>query len=286
VAYLYETHLHTAGVSKCGKSKGSDYIKRYIDKGYSGIIVTDHFFNGNTAIKRNLPWPEWVKRFCGGYEDAKEAGDRLGLDVFFGWEETFEVCDDYLVYGLDKEWLLRHPEARKWRRGEQYRAVREAGGCVVQAHTFRQRDYISKVVLSTGCADGVEAANGGHEDPSWDALAYKYAKKLGKTITAGSDIHDVSDANIFGVRLRKKLANINDYVKIILNNEIAGLEVDESRFELHGAAAVTVPIEVRDKDDAVINRMRAGVKITTRMIEEEILPRTTRTRTFGTDTNY
>jgi hypothetical protein len=277
VAYLYETHLHTAGVSKCAKSKGSEYIKRYIDKGYSGIIVTDHFFNGNTLIKRNLPWPEWVKRFYGGYEEAKEAGERFGLDVFFGWEETFDVCDDYLVYGLDREWLLRHPEARNWSRGEQYRAVKEAGGCVVQAHPFRQRYYIDKIVLSSGCVGGVEAANGGHEDASWDALAYKYAKKLGKTITAGSDIHDVLDAKIFGVRLRKKLANINDYVKIILNNEIAGLEVDESRFELHGAAAVTVPIEVRDKDDAVINSMRAGVTISARMLEEEILPRTTRT---------
>jgi hypothetical protein len=259
VTYLYETHLHTAGVSSCAKSRGPEYIKKYIDNGYSGIIVTDHFFHGNSAIPRDLPWSEWVKRFHGGYEETKEAGDRLGLDVFFGWEETFNEGDDYLVYGLDKEWLLQRPEMKHWSRGEQYRAVKESGGCVIQAHPFRQRYYINKVVLSAGCMDGVEAANGGHEDFAWDALAYKYAEKIGKAITAGSDIHDASDTNLLGVRLNKKLNNINDYVNIILNNEIAGLKADESRFELHGAAAVTLPIEVRDKNDTVINRMSAGL---------------------------
>ncbi|MCL2759901.1 MAG: histidinol-phosphatase, partial [Treponema sp.] len=161
MVYLYETHLHTAGVSKCALSLGPDYISGYRDKGYSGIIVTDHFFNANCALSRKLPWEEWVNRFYYGYEIAKEEGDRQGFDVFFGWEETFDGCDDYLIYGLDKDWLLAHPECRTWTRGEQYRAVREAGGCVVQAHPFRQRDYIQRVVLSTGCVDAVEIVNGG-----------------------------------------------------------------------------------------------------------------------------
>ena len=109
MTYLYETHLHTAGVSKCASSRGAEYIAGYIDKGYSGIIITDHFFNANCALSRKLPWHEWVSRFYHGYEDAKEEGDRRGLDVFFGWEETFDGCDDYLVYGLDKKWLMEHP---------------------------------------------------------------------------------------------------------------------------------------------------------------------------------
>ncbi|MDR0878680.1 MAG: histidinol-phosphatase, partial [Treponema sp.] len=106
--YLYETHLHTALSSACGVSLGSEYISRYIDLGYSGIIVTDHFYRGNTAICYRLTWRDWVNKFCRGYEETKEEGDRLGLDVFFGWEETFDGADDYLIYGLDKAWLLEH----------------------------------------------------------------------------------------------------------------------------------------------------------------------------------
>jgi len=257
VAYLYETHLHTAEVSKCAASGGADYIAGYKEKGYSGIIVTDHFYNANCALSRKLPWKEWVNQFCWGYENAKREGDRLGLDVFFGWEETFDGCDDYLIYGLDKNWLLAHPEVRNWTRGEQYRAVRDAGGCVVQAHPFRQRFYISKVVLSTGCVDGIEAANGGHDDPSFDALANRYALKLGKPVTAGTDIHDIMDiqyGKLFGVYSNKKLNSIEDYVSMILNNEIAGLKTDDDRLNYYGSEHISIPVEIRDKNDMVIRK--------------------------------
>jgi len=257
VAYLYETHLHTYGVSKCAISFGADYIAGYIDKGYSGLIVTDHFFNANCALSRKLPWVQWVNNFCRGYENAKEEGDKQGLDVFFGWEETFEGCDDYLVYGLDKSWLLEHPEVRNWTRGQQYKTVREAGGCVVQAHPFRQRAYIPRVVLSAGCVDAVEAVNGGHEDFSNDALAYRYAKKIGKPVTAGTDIHDASEVlygNIFGVYSDKKLNNITDFVNMILNNEVAGLKTDDDRLKYFGNESVRLPVEVRNSEDKVISR--------------------------------
>jgi len=257
VAYLYETHLHTNGVSKCAVSGGADYIAGYKEKGYSGIIVTDHFYNGNCALNKYLSWKDWVNNFCRGYEEAKEEGDRQGLDVFFGWEETFDGCDDYLIYGLDKEWLLRNPQSKTWTRGEQYRTVREAGGCVVQAHPFRQRYYIPRIILSTGCVDGIEAANGGHEDASNDALAYQYAQKLGKTITAGSDIHDASNiyyGETFGVYSEKRLTNISDYVDLILNNKVSALKVDKSRLKYKGYEKVSVPVEIRDNQDKIIKR--------------------------------
>jgi len=256
VSYLLETHLHTASVSKCASSRGSEYVAGYLDKGYSGIIVTDHFFNANCALSKKLQWEEWVNQFYRGYEETKEEGEKIGLDVFFGWEETFEGCDDYLVYGLDKQWLLKHPEVRTWTRGEQYRAVKEAGGCVVQAHPFRQRWYISKVVLSAGCVDAVEAANGGNDDISFDALAWHYAKKIGKPVTAGSDIHDTSyiyNNNIFGIFLEKKPSDISDIVKAICNNEITGLKSDRWRFDLFGNENVVLPVEIRDKNDNVIS---------------------------------
>jgi len=276
VAYLYETHLHTTSVSKCAVSLGGDYITPYIDKGYSGMIVTDHFYNANCALSRKLPWEEWVTRFYRGYEEAKEEGYRKNFDVFFGWEETFDGCDDYLIYGLDKAWLLEHPEVKTWTRGEQYRAVRKAGGCVVQAHPFRQRFYINRVILSTGCVDAVEAVNGGHEDVSFDALAYRYAKKISLPITAGSDIHDATSVDygeIHGVYSKDKLNSIHDYVNMILNNSITGIKIENERYDfpdnsdasasageyhrlpdrlvIHGTENVRVPVEVRDADDTV-----------------------------------
>ena len=252
MTYLYETHLHTSQGSACGVSGGREYIEKYLDLGYTGIIVTDHFFGGNCAVDRSLPWGRWVEAFCRGYEEAREEGARRGLDVFFGWEQTFDG-DDYLVYGLDKEWLLEHSEARRWNRKQQFDEVRRYGGCVVQAHPFRQAYYINCVHLSSGCVDAVEIANGGNE-PSCDALARLYSEKLGLPATAGSDRHNAENVRpdtVFGVYLDKKMESIGDYVKAIRGNTIAGLKIPAGRCEFHGDGdeRVVLPVDIRDSQD-------------------------------------
>ena len=88
--YKYETHLHTSEVSKCARSTGAEMARAFNKAGYAGIFVTDHFFNGNCAISTKLDWEQQVDLFMRGYESAKEEGDKLGLDVFFGWEFTLQ----------------------------------------------------------------------------------------------------------------------------------------------------------------------------------------------------
>ena len=251
MSYLYETHLHTSYASACARSKGSEYIPRYQDLGYSGIIVTDHFYRGHTNIPRYLPWKEWVNAFCLGYEEARNEGEKRGFDVFFGWEETYADGDDYLIYGLDKEWLLNHPEVRTWTRGRQYQTVRDEGGCVVQAHPFRQYDYIRKIVLSAGCVDAVEVCNLGNEE--WfDALAMRYALKTGLPVTAGTDIHSadqVCAGCVFGVIVKNKLKSISDYVKAVRSKGISDISVNKGRFDGNTNEIITIPVELRDRND-------------------------------------
>lgn len=252
MSYLYETHLHTCQASACAQSRGADYIRPYREMGYSGIIITDHFYNGNTCIPRDLAWKEWVNQFCRGYEDAWNEGQRQGFDVFFGWEETFDYCDDYLIYGLDKDWLLEHPEVKCWTRGEQYRAVKDAGGCVVQAHPFRQHSYIRQIVLSTGCIDAVEAANRANYEQSYDGLAMRYAGILGCPITAGTDLHNagqICNDWLYGIYVQKKLHSIDDYVKAVCNNTIYGIKSDDGRCDYSGDENIQIPVVIRDHND-------------------------------------
>jgi hypothetical protein len=249
--YLYEPHLHTKEGSACGVSGGRDYIAPYQDLGYTGIMITDHFMGGNCGVDKGLPWDKFIHKFCRGYEAAREEGERRGLDVFFGWEETFDG-DDYLVYGLDKDWLLKHPEAAHWTRKEQFDEVRRNGGCVVQAHPFRQHSYIHCVHLSTGCVDAVEVANAGNHEQSYDALALAYAKRLGLPITAGSDIHSADKVRAdmaYGVYLDKKIESVGAYVDIIRNNTISGLKIPEGRCDLHGDEKLILPVDIRDSQD-------------------------------------
>ena len=54
--YIYETHMHTDQASACGRSPGRDYIKRYIDAGY-----TPRFERGGWKLERDARH-EWGGR--------------------------------------------------------------------------------------------------------------------------------------------------------------------------------------------------------------------------------
>ncbi len=222
--YLYETHMHTAEASKCSDSPAREFIQRYQDFGYDGLFITDHFYRGNCGVDRSLPWPEFVNRFVSGYEHAKEEGDKRGMPVFFGWEENIDG-DEYLIYGLDKRFMLEHPDMIHWTRQEQYREVRAAGGCVVQAHPFRARDYIRDIWLSPYFCDAAEGVNATNEDV-WNTLAMRYAASVGLPVTAGSDNHHVltmRSEKLAGVMFDDPLTSGQDYVRHILRHDPIGL---------------------------------------------------------------
>ena len=228
--FLYETHMHTCQGSACGKATGKEQARAYLEAGYTGIIITDHFFHGNTAVERRLPWEERIDLFWKGYEDAKAEGDRIGLDVFFGLEQNF-AGDEYLIYGLDKAYMKAHPEMEHWTRRQQLEEVHKAGGCVIQAHPFRMRHYMDRIRLGLRFCDGIEAANAGNQ-PLDDARAWRFGQEYGLVMTAGSDNHCGTGWPLYGVSLEKRLTCIQDYVRMILNREQIGLIVPEGRFEL------------------------------------------------------
>ena len=211
--YLYETHMHTVEVSACATATGVEQARIYKKLGYEGIIVTDHFYNGNTSVPRNLPWEDWVERFVSGYENAKREGDRIGLSVFFGWEESFEG-NDFLVFGLDKDWLLEHPEILSWSIEEHYKYIKADGGLFIHAHPFREADYIKKIRLFPEDCDGVEIINSSHRNVKYDKRANSYALNNNKPITAGSDSHHVDDVR-GGMLFDHKLEDIHDFIASI-----------------------------------------------------------------------
>jgi len=251
--HLYETHLHTSQGSKCGSSEGREYPALYKAMGYSGIFVTDHFFQGNCAVDRSLPWEEKVRRYMLGYLDAKAEGDRIGFDVFFGIEQNF-FHDEYLIYGVDRDFLLAHPDMEAWTRCRLIDEVHLYGGCVIQAHPFRERAYISKVRLSPYTVDGIEAVNIGNK-PSEDLAAIHYAQKLGLLMTCGSDIHSAQNASldkVGGTYVTEKLTCEGDYARAVMNGGVKGISFPKDRFIDAECGHPSLPVEVFGKDDAII----------------------------------
>ena len=242
MTYRYETHLHTCAASACGIARGRDYIPFYRDHGYRGLVVTDHFFGGNTAVPQRTPWRDQVDQFCEGYEDAKATGDRMGVDVFFGWEQAYDG-DEYLIYGLDRAWLYEHPEVKRWSRAEQYEQVRLNGGCVVQAHPFRDRSYIRRIHLNTRCVDGVEVYNAANPLPI-NAQAYRYARNLGLSMLAGSDIHALTWPELSGVAFSDPLTGIADFARRVRDHALIELLAPVAALRNVALEPVRLPVEV------------------------------------------
>ena len=223
--YVYETHLHTCEASACARSGGADMARACKEAGYTGIIVTDHFIHGNTSVDRSLPWENWVNSFCRGYEHALREGERIGLQVFFGWEACYDATE-FLINGLSKEWLLSHPEIRDCSISEQYALVHEAGGMVVHCHPFREESYIPEVRLFPGEIDAVETVNAthcshlskSHNNPVFDERAKEYAKNYDFPMTAGSDVHRI-DLLLGGMAFQRPLADAADFVRAVMNRE-------------------------------------------------------------------
>lgn len=215
--YKYETHLHTAETSKCGKSGGAEMARHFAGLGYAGIFVTDHFFNGNTTVPSELPWPERVALFHRGYEAAAEEGAKLGLDVFFAWEYSLGWAH-FLTYGLDADWLLAHPDLLEWDMGRYIAEVHEAGGYLIHAHPWRITGNPVMRMIPHGI-DGVEIVNANRSDGE-NLPAADFARSFGHPVTAGSDIHSVKQKRLAGVYTESRLTGGADYARAVMERKV------------------------------------------------------------------
>ncbi|MDR2571381.1 MAG: PHP domain-containing protein [Oscillospiraceae bacterium] len=217
--FIYETHMHTSEVSRCAISTAAQQVAAYKKRGYAGIIVTDHFINGYSTCPKNLPWEQKMRHIVSGYVNAKEAGDKYGLDVFLGWEFTIRGSD-FLTYGLDLDFLLANPNIDRFG-VEQYSAlVRKCGGFLAQAHPYRDEYYIEhKYPVEADLIDAVEVYNS--VDRTWASeKALAFARKHNLPEQAGSDSHNAANRNLAGIALQRKAGSIHDIIAAIVGKDV------------------------------------------------------------------
>jgi len=243
--YLYETHMHTSEGSACGNNTGAEMADCYKAAGYTGIIITDHNWYGNTRVDRSLPWEEWCDEFFKGYDNAKKRGDEIGLTVFPGWESGYDGTE-FLIYGVSPEQLKAHPELKDATVKEQYEIVHSLNGMVIQAHPYREAWYINVIRLFPEYADGLEIINASHsnaldgsrEKVIYDTKAIALRNETGLPGTAGSDQHSIKSFG-GGVMFPTKLTSIQDYIDRIKNGADYVLTNGRQFFSKTGELLVT-----------------------------------------------
>ena len=97
--YLYEMHCHTLPCSACGGIQPEDLVRGLKEIGYAGMVLTDHFYHGNTGIRRNQPWEDFVAAYEESFLRAKAVGDALAFRLFYqGMLFAFHSPDVEKVY--------------------------------------------------------------------------------------------------------------------------------------------------------------------------------------------
>lgn len=207
--FLYETHLHSSECSACGRSSAREMVRRYKEAGYAGFVLTNHFITGSTCVPTELTWEEKMKIYYDTYLEAKDEGNKLDFDVFFGIEHHYGQGKEVLVYGIDLKFLSSHPELETVNIDLFAKIVRDAGGILIHAHPHRKRVHITEGVLPRyDLCEGIEVYNGGDERII-NNMAYNDCVNLGKFMTSGGDVHVISEerigrtGNIFSHRIRK-----------------------------------------------------------------------------------
>ena len=214
--YRIETHMHTSESSACAQSTAAEMVEKYKELGYNGVIITDHFLNGSTTVDRTLPWEDQINAFCKGYENAKIKGDEIGIDVYFGLEYTYNGTD-ILTYGVDKKWLIDHPEIMEMSSCDYINFVKSSGGMAIEAHPFREASYIQMVRLYPKTIDGMEVRNTApeHYTKRGDDLSYAVCKAYNLAMTSGSDSHSVDRIGKGGMEFDEPIKNINDFISFV-----------------------------------------------------------------------
>ena len=156
--YKFETHAHTAESSDCSSISSKELVKRYKKAGFDGIAITDHLYDGAIGLAGSS-WDACIDKILRGYKNAKRLGDKLGLLVVLGVELTFTDYDtrDFLIYGIDEDFLRKNPLLPMLDPPEFYKRYRDEL-LIIQAHPYRGGN---ELVFPT-CVHGVEVYNGHH----------------------------------------------------------------------------------------------------------------------------
>jgi len=211
--YIIDTHVHTKEVSPCAHVEAAEIVDLYIARGYSGIIITDHYFK---RYFENLPdhmsWDDKIDAFLSGYIKARDhAGDK-GFDVFLSLELTFDKSNrDYIVYGITEEFLRSVPALYRYSIVEFSKIAFQNGLYVVQAHPFRP--YLEPPIPYY--IDAVEVFNGNRRHLNDNDLAEVFAKRYSLKKVSGSDFHQKEDLACGGMKLPCRISNLREFAEIL-----------------------------------------------------------------------
>ncbi len=212
--YKTELHCHSANVSSCSKISLEEMTETYKENGYSGIVLTNHFYPWLSETDED--YEVYVNSYIKEYHKLRELCAKESINVYLGMEIRFEECDnDYLVYGIDEDFIRAIP--RKVSTLEEFVLhSKNENNIILQAHPFRR----GMVLMPNELIDGIEVYNMHPNHNSRIGYAARYAEKVGKLCTCGTDYHHPGQGALSALLTKKVPKDSFELVHCIKNEPI------------------------------------------------------------------
>ena len=211
--FLYDPHTHTSETSRCGHLPAAEVVDRYVKQGFTGLVVTDHLQPEYLSrIDTQHNWDAVMDHYLSGYRASKKRGDEVGFDVILGAELRFPENDnDYLVYGIDEQWLRSNPYMCCMSAVEFFAKFHDQV-LIIHAHPYRDGN---KEVFESA-VHGSEIINGNPRHEHGNELALALCRRHpGFFRLAGSDTHQAGDEGQAGIILPERVKDSFAYKKMI-----------------------------------------------------------------------
>ena len=224
-SYKYELHAHTKECDRGSQLSGGELVRLYKDKGYDGIVITDHYIERFYTRwfpddVKGLTHDQQVQRWLRGFYAAKEEGDKLDFAVLPGAEVRFDGHpNDYLIYGLSEDFFYTVPRLNGLKNLNELLMLLPQDVCVVQAHPFRD----GMEVASPEGLFALEVFNGGTERFR-NEMAREFALHYEMSMTSGSDIHGISRLAKGGIETEIRIRTPEDLIKVLRSGAYSLIE--------------------------------------------------------------
>ena len=215
MSYKLELHAHSKDISACSSTPAELVAELYINAGYNGIVLTNHYsdYTFNHHLKGEC-FEEKIDRYV---EAAQKIRDAAGgkLDVILGCElHIADTHNDYLLFGFDEDFLYRDG-LMKLHVGALSELCRNEGILLFQAHPFRN----SMTVVNPKLLDGIEVYNGHKGHDSRNTIAEAWADRFGLRKSSGSDFHDPTSQIDGGIIIGSRITTQKELKEVLLSGE-------------------------------------------------------------------
>lgn len=218
--YRYEMHMHTRESSWCGQVPGARAAALHAEAGYDGICVTDHYFRAAIDALPARRDADRVRMWLNGFNAVYDEGRRQGLQVLLCMELRFdENPNDYLVYGMTEDLLIRHPDLYTMNPSTFSPFAERHGLFFAQAHPYR-----NMCVPAMPCdLHGIEVFNGNRRHDSHNDRALALAEGNPHLIRlSGSDFHQETDLAGASMQFEEKLTDSPSMARALREDRILG----------------------------------------------------------------